>query len=42
MAVKKVGEKYCGNGCGNEVTVIKVSGALVCRAQDKVNQLIRF
>jgi hypothetical protein len=34
MAVKKVGEKYRSNGCGNEVTVIKGGGALVCRAQD--------
>lgn len=31
MAVKKVGEKYQCNFCGNEVTVTKVGGGtLVC------------
>jgi desulfoferrodoxin-like iron-binding protein len=31
MAVKKVGEKYRCNVCGNEVVVTKVGGgALVC------------
>jgi desulfoferrodoxin-like iron-binding protein len=31
MAVKKVGEKYHCNICGNEVTVAKVGGGtLVC------------
>jgi hypothetical protein len=31
MAVKKVGEKYRCNVCGNEVTVTKVGGGeLVC------------
>jgi desulfoferrodoxin-like iron-binding protein len=31
MAVKKVGEKYRCNICGNEVTVTKVGGGeLVC------------
>lgn len=31
MAVKKVGEKYKCNVCGNEVTVTKVGGGeLVC------------
>ena len=31
MAVKKVGEKYRCNVCGNEVIVVKVGGGeLVC------------
>jgi desulfoferrodoxin-like iron-binding protein len=35
MAVKKVGEKYRCNVCGNEVTVTKAgSGTLVCCGQD--------
>jgi desulfoferrodoxin-like iron-binding protein len=35
MAVKKVGEKYRCNVCGNEVTVTKVGGGtLVCCGQD--------
>lgn len=34
MAVKKVGEKYRCNVCGNEVTVTKVGGGtLVCCGQ---------
>ncbi len=34
MAVKKIGEKYRCNICGNEVTVIKVGGGeLVCCEQ---------
>lgn len=34
MAVKKVGEKYKCNVCGNEVTVTKVGGGeLVCCGQ---------
>jgi desulfoferrodoxin-like iron-binding protein len=37
MAVKKVGEKYRCNVCGNEVTVTKVGGGtLVCCGQDMV------
>lgn len=35
MGVKKVGEKYRCNICGNEVTVTKVGGGtLVCCGQD--------
>ena len=35
MAVKKVGEQYRCNVCGNEVTVTKVGGGtLVCCGQD--------
>jgi len=35
MAVKKVGEHYRYNVCGNEVTVTKVGGGtLVCCGQD--------
>jgi len=35
MAVKKVGEKYRCNICGNEVTVTKVGGGtLVCCGQN--------
>jgi desulfoferrodoxin-like iron-binding protein len=35
MAVKKVGEKYRCNICGNEVTVTKVGGGtLVCCDQN--------
>ena len=35
MAVKKVGEKYKCNVCGNEVIVTKVGGGtLVCCGQD--------
>ena len=35
MAVKKVGEKYRCNVCGNEVTVTKAGGGtLVCCGQD--------
>jgi desulfoferrodoxin-like iron-binding protein len=35
MAVKKVGERYRRNVCGNEVTVTKVgSGTLVCCGQN--------
>jgi desulfoferrodoxin-like iron-binding protein len=35
MAVKKVGEHYRCNVCGNEVTVTKVGGGtLVCCEQD--------
>jgi len=35
MAVKKVGERYRCNVCGNEVTVTKVGGGtLVCCAQE--------
>jgi desulfoferrodoxin-like iron-binding protein len=35
MAVKKVGERYHCNVCGNEVMVTKVGGgALVCYGQD--------
>jgi len=35
MAVKKVGEKYHCNVCGNEVTVTKVGGGtLVCCGED--------
>jgi desulfoferrodoxin-like iron-binding protein len=35
MAVKKVGEKYRCDVCGNEVTVTKVGGdTLVCCGQD--------
>ena len=35
MAVKKVGEKYRCNVCGNEVTVTKVGGGtLVCCGQE--------
>jgi desulfoferrodoxin-like iron-binding protein len=35
MGVKKVGEKYLCNICGNEVTVTKVGGGtLVCCGQD--------
>jgi len=35
MAVKKVGEEYRCNICGNEVTVTKVGGGiLVCCGQD--------
>jgi desulfoferrodoxin-like iron-binding protein len=34
MAVKKVGEKYRCNVCGNEVTMTKVGGGtLVCCGQ---------
>ena len=34
MAVKKVGENYRCNVCGNEVTVTKVGGgSLVCCGQ---------
>ena len=33
MAVKEIGEKYKCNVCGNEVTVTKVGGALVCCGQ---------
>ena len=39
MAVKKVGEKYRCNVCGNEVTVNKVGGGeLVCcgKAMEKI------
>ena len=41
MAVKKVGEKYRCNICGNEVTVTKAGGGtLVCCGEDmeKINQ----
>jgi len=35
MAVKKVGEKYRCDVCGNEVTVTKAGGGtLVCCGQD--------
>ena len=35
MAVKKVGEKYRYNVCGNEVTVTKIDGGtLVCCGPD--------
>ena len=35
MAVKKVGERYRCNVCGNEVTVTKVGGGtLVCCGQE--------
>ena len=35
MAVKKVGEKYRCDVCGNEVTVTRVGGStLVCCGQD--------
>jgi len=35
MAVKKVGEKYRCNICGNEVTVTKVGGGtLACCGED--------
>jgi desulfoferrodoxin-like iron-binding protein len=35
MAVKKVGEKYRCDVCGNEVTVTKVGGGtLVCCGQN--------
>lgn len=35
MAVRKVGEKYRCNVCGNEVTVTKVGGGtLVCCGQN--------
>jgi len=35
MAVKKVGEKYRCNACGNEVTVTKIDGGtLVCCSPD--------
>jgi desulfoferrodoxin-like iron-binding protein len=35
MAVKKIGEKYRCNVCGNEVTVTKVGGGtLVCCGKD--------
>ena len=35
MAVKRVGEKYRCNVCGNEVTVTKAGGGtLVCCEQD--------
>jgi desulfoferrodoxin-like iron-binding protein len=35
MAVKKVGEKYRCNICGNEVTVTKAGGGtLVCCGED--------
>jgi desulfoferrodoxin-like iron-binding protein len=35
MGVKKVGEKYRCNVCGNEVVVTKVGGGtLVCRGQN--------
>ena len=35
MAVKKVGEKYLCNVCGNEVKVTKVGGGtLVCCGQN--------
>jgi len=34
MGVKKVGEKYRCNVCGNEVVVTKVGGTLVCCGQN--------
>jgi desulfoferrodoxin-like iron-binding protein len=38
MGVKKVGEKYRCNVCGNEVTVTRVGGGtLVCCGQDMEN-----
>ena len=37
MGVKKVGEKYRCNVCGNEVTVTKVGGGtLVCCGQPMI------